>query len=87
MRSCHKILLALVVTLLVPMAAMAANISVSTVNGQTTVTLNGKKVWSGVTTGQVTGKASSINGKEYAAAFDGTKVLWESEKGAAGKLK
>jgi len=86
-RSCHKILLALVAPLLVPMAAIAADISVSSVNGQTTVTWNGRKVWSGVTTGQVTGKASSINGKEYAAAFEGTKVLWESEKGAAGKLK
>ena len=65
MRSCRKILIALVATLLVPVAAMAANISVSTVNGQTTVTWNGKKVWTGETTGMVTGKASSINGKEY----------------------
>lgn len=87
MSSHRKILIALVATVLVPMAAIAANISVSTVNGQTTVTWNGKRVWSGETTGQVTGKASSINGKEYAAAFEGTKVLWESEKGAAGKLK
>ena len=30
-----------------------------------TVTWNGKKVWTGETTGMVTGKASSINGKEY----------------------
>lgn len=87
MSSHRKILIALVATVLVPMAAIAANISVSTVNGQTTVTWNGKRVWSGETTGQVTGKASAINGKEYGAAFEGTKVLWESEKGAAGKLK
>lgn len=87
MRSWRKILVALIMSLLVPIAAMAASISVTTVNGQTTVTWNGKKVWSGETTGMVTGKASAINGKEYAAAFEGTKVLWESEKGAAGKLK
>jgi len=28
-----------------------------------------------------------VNGKEYAAVFDGNKLLWESEKGAAGKVK
>lgn len=87
MRSIHKSLGALVAGLLVPVAAFAANIAVSTVNGQTTVTYNGKKVWTGQTTGQVSGKASSINGKEYAAAFEGSKVLWESEKGAADKVK
>jgi hypothetical protein len=70
-----------------PLISSVADLSVMTENGFSTVQFNGKKVWSGKTTGKVAGKSASVNGKEYAAVFDGNKVLWESEKGAAGKVK
>lgn len=65
----------------------AAGISVSTANGLTTVTYKNKQVWSGKTTGRVTGLSKVVNGTEYAAAFAGGKVLWESTPGAAKKVK
>jgi hypothetical protein len=64
-----------------------AGISVSTANGQTTVTWKGRQVFVGQTKGQVSGKSKSLNGKEFAAAFDGDKVLWESAPGAAQMVK
>jgi hypothetical protein len=60
---------------------------VRNVNGQTTVTYKGEEVFSGQTTGAVSGRSSSVNGTEYAAAFDGDKVLWENVSGAAEQLK
>lgn len=63
------------------------SISVSTNNGQTTVTYNGKEVFSGPTKGKVTSRAASRNGKDYAAAWDDDKVIWENVKGAAEMLK
>ena len=47
----------------------------------------GKEVFAGRTKGMVTAKASSENGTEYAAAFDGKKVLWENVPGAAKHVK
>lgn len=63
-----------------------SGISVSTVNGQTTVTYKGEAVFKGATSGPVSAHSSSVNGAEYAAAFDGKKVLWENTSGAAEKL-
>ena len=65
----------------------AAGISVSTRNGQTTIVYKGKEVWTGKTSGKVTGKAKAVNDKEYAAAYDGNKVIWENVPGAAAHLK
>ena len=65
----------------------SSGISVSTVNGQTTVTYKGQEVFRGATSGKVSAKSSSENGTEYAAAFDGDKVLWENTEGAAGHVK
>lgn len=70
-----------------PSVSAGSGISVKTVNGQTTVTYQGKEVFSGPTSGTVSGRSSSVNGTEVAAAFDGDKVLWESGSGAAEKLK
>lgn len=64
-----------------------AGISVSTRNGITTLTYQGKEVWSGKTTGQVTGRAKTVDGVNYAAAFDGNKVIWENMRGAGAKVK
>ena len=68
-------------------ARSSACISVKTVTGQSTITYNGKDVFTGHTKGMVTAKASSENGTEYAAAFDGKKVLWENVPGAAKHVK
>ncbi len=65
----------------------AAGVAVSTVNGKTTLTYKGKEVWSGKTTGKVTARQKVVNGTEYVAAFDGTKVIWENVKGAGNKIK
>lgn len=70
-----------------PSVSADSGISVSSVNGQTTVTYKGEKVWSGHTSGQVSALSSNDNGTEYAAAFDGNKVLWENTSGAAEHLK
>jgi hypothetical protein len=65
----------------------AAGISVSTANGKTTIVYQGKEVWTGKTTGKATGRSKSVDGTQYAAAFDGDKVLWENVPGAAKKVK
>jgi hypothetical protein len=70
-----------------PSVSAGTGISVKTVNGQTTVSYKGKEVFSGATSGSVSGRSSSVNGTEYAAAFDGDKVLWENVSGAAQQLK
>lgn len=65
----------------------AAGISVSTVNGKTTVVYQGREVWTGKTVNKVAGRSKSVDGKTYAAAFDGDKVIWESAPGAGQKVK
>jgi hypothetical protein len=68
-------------------ASASSSISVRTENGQTTVTYKGEEVFSGQTSGMVKASSSSVNGTEYAAAFDGDKVIWENASGAAEQLK
>jgi hypothetical protein len=65
----------------------AAGISVSTVNGKTTVVYQGREVWTGKTSSKVAGRSKAIDGKTYAAAFDGDKVIWENTPGAGQKVK
>ncbi len=65
----------------------AAGISISTANGKTTITYKGKDVWTGKAKGRVTGKNKVVDGKEYVAAFDGDKVIWENAPGAGQKVK
>jgi hydrogenase maturation factor len=65
----------------------AAGISVSTVNGKTTIVYQGREVWTGKTASKAIGRSKTVDGKVYAAAFDGTKVIWESAPGAAQKVK
>jgi len=67
--------------------AATADISAETENGQTTVIFKGKQVFRGLTTGKVSARCSNGNGNEYAAAFDGDKVIWENRSGAAKHLK
>ena len=70
-----------------PSVSSGTGISVKTVNGQTTVTYKGEEVFKGQTSGKVSARSSSVNGNEYAAAFDGDKVLWESASGASEHVK
>lgn len=65
----------------------AAGISVSTQNGVSTITYQGKQVWSGKTTGKVLGRSKMVGDVSYAAAFDGNKVIWENVPGAGAKVK
>ena len=65
----------------------AAGVSISTANGKTTITYKGKDVWTGKAKGRVTGKNKVVDGKEYVAAFDGDKVIWENVPGAGQKVK
>jgi RNA polymerase sigma factor (sigma-70 family) len=69
--------------------AVAGNaaISTKTVNGNTVIVYRGQEFPLGKTQGTVTTKASSIQGKDYAAAFEGDRVLWENTPGAAEQLK
>jgi hypothetical protein len=64
-----------------------SGISVNNINGQTTVTWNGEQVFSGPTKGFVSTRCNSVNGTQYAAAFDGNAVIWENVPGAAEKLR
>lgn len=70
----------------VPKAAAHAGLSVSSVNGKTVVTRDGKSVWTG-TAQHPKALSSSVNGQSLAAVLDGDKVLWESEPGAAAKIQ
>ncbi len=63
-----------------------SDISVSTVNGQSVVSLSGKEIYRGPATGAVSSRSQNINGVEYSAVFDGDKVLWENVPGAARQL-
>jgi hypothetical protein len=68
-------------------SSISSGMSTKTENGQTTITYNGQQVFTGPTTGQVSTRTMNENGQEYAAAFDGKKVLWENMSGAAEHLK
>ncbi|MST94603.1 MAG: hypothetical protein EXS33_04935 [Pedosphaera sp.] len=64
-----------------------SSLSVSTVNGQTTVIYNAKEVFSGPTKGKVASRSVSRDGKNYAAAWEDDRVLWENVPGAAAMAK
>lgn len=57
------------------------------VNGETILVWRGQEVWRGTTSALIKSKSRALNGAEIAAAFDGTQTLWESELGAAERLK
>ena len=65
----------------------STGLNVSTVNGQSEVTLNGKQVYAGPTQGHVTSSSRNVNGVEYSAVYDGDTVLWENVPGAAQQLQ
>ena len=62
-------------------------ISTRIVNGETIIHWQKKEVWRGTTSGFLTCKSKALNGVEIAAAFDSGKMIWESEPGAAERVK
>ena len=76
-------------------AAAQANLSTSVINGKGTVTYNGKKVWQGRVKKDLKAfsKATSSNDNgqekkaEYAAVWDGNKLVWENSPGAGAALE
>ena len=62
------------------------SVQVDVKNGKGTIRLNGEEVWSGNVEGNLTSRSSNVNGKEYAAAYDGGKLLWESAPGAGERV-
>lgn len=73
----------------VPPKGPVAGRGVSTriVNGETVINWQAKEVWRGTTSGFVVCKSKALNGVEIAAVFDGGKAIWESEPGAAERVK
>lgn len=67
--------------------SVSAGVTVTTVNGVSTVTWKDKAVWTGKTANSVRAQAQTVDGVEYAAAWDGTRVIWENVPGAAEKVK
>jgi hypothetical protein len=70
-----------------PPGTGGSSLLVTTTNGVTVVRYKGQTVFQGPTQGGVTARSKSVNGEEWAAAFDGDQVLWENIAGAANKLK
>lgn len=75
--------------------AAEANVSTSVINGKGTITYNGKKVWQGPVKKDLKAfskaVSSSNNGEqkktEYAAVWDGNKLVWENTPGAGAALE
>ena len=91
--SLQALLLSAVLGLMTAMASAQVSsvnsgvaVSTSTVNGETLVTLNGVEVWKGKAA-KPRAISSSTNGLTLAAVLDGDRVVWESEPGAAGKVR
>jgi hypothetical protein len=64
-----------------------ATLSTKSVNGSTVIVYRGREFPVGRTQGMVSTRAASIQGTDYAAAFDDKRVIWESVPGAAERLK
>ncbi|HEY1169997.1 MAG TPA: hypothetical protein VGH19_01390 [Verrucomicrobiae bacterium] len=66
---------------------VAAGINVTYDGGKSTVIYGGQKVFEGPTKTKATALVKNVNGVQYAAAFDGTRVIWENTKGASTKVR
>jgi hypothetical protein len=62
-------------------------ISTKTVNGSTVIVYRGQEFPVGPTKGKVSVKRETLEGEDYAAAFDDKRVIWENVPGAAKQLK
>ena len=73
--------------LLFATSALAGELATSSLNGDAVVTWNGTVVWQGRTTNPLRAATISANGKDLAAAFDGAKIVWESEPGSGAIVR
>jgi hypothetical protein len=64
-----------------------STIGTKSVNGVTTIVFNGREFPVGKTSGTISTKAATIDGKDFAAAFEDDRLVWENVPGAAGRLK
>ncbi|MSR42408.1 MAG: periplasmic heavy metal sensor [Pedosphaera sp.] len=62
-------------------------ISVSTVNGRTVVSIGGKQVFEGNTSGRVSAQSITRGSEQLTAVWDGESVIWENVKGAAKMIR
>ena len=69
------------------LAAGQSSIAVVSSQGRTTVTWNGKQVYSAPTRGDVLARRFTVAGQEFALAYDGGAVIWHNHPDAAAKLK
>lgn len=67
--------------------ATARDIGIKAVNGNTIVVYHGQERFVGSTLRAVFAKSANVNGKEYDAAFDDGRIIWENVPGAAEQLK
>lgn len=65
----------------------AQAIAVSTVNGKTVVSINGKQVFEGNTSGRVSAQSITRDGEQLTAVWDGDNVIWENVKGASKMIR
>ena len=64
-----------------------STISIKTVNGSTVIVYQGREFSVGPTKGSLSAKSKSIQGEDFAAAFEDDRVIWENVPGAAQKVK
>lgn len=64
-----------------------AAITIKSVNGSTVVVYQGQEFSVGPTKGNVSAKSKNVQGDNFAAAFEGDRVIWENSPGAALKVK
>lgn len=64
-----------------------SNIGTKSVNGVTIIVFKGREFPVGKTKGRISAKAATIDGKDFAAAFEDDRVVWENIPGAAERLK
>ena len=65
----------------------AAGITIKTVNGRTVIVYQGQEFSVGPTRGKLSAKTKSADGEDYAATFEGDRVIWENVPGAAKQVK
>lgn len=65
----------------------AQAIAVSTVNGKTVVSVGGKQVFEGNTSGRVSAQSITRDGEQLTAVWDGDTVIWENVKGASRMIR
>lgn len=63
----------------------SGGVSVSTTDGETIVTVDGREVFRGPTKGSVTTTSRNDDGVEYNAVLEGDRILWESSSNDAAR--